>query len=90
MTQTQKFVRSGLVTITLVVACILFAMIGALLIFLVQRGSQMIMDTPRLIDGLVVILAGICVNALCVYVLLQIKRTDHKLIPPPLEIPPNP
>jgi hypothetical protein len=33
---------------------------------------------------LAIIGVSMAINALCVYVLLQIKKVDHKLIPPPL------
>lgn len=80
MTRSQKVGRIFLITITLVVNSILFAMVGASLIFLLERGTAMLNSVPALMEGLVIILTSIFVNALCVSVLLQIKKADRKLM----------
>ena len=80
MSSMQKIGRIFLVTITLVVSCILLAMLGALGIFIVERGHAMISNTPELISDLGIIFVSVSVNALCVMVLLQIRKADHKLM----------
>ena len=81
MSVAQKMGRTFLVTMTLVVICILTTMMGALGIFVIQRGRAMLGSIPELLRGLEIVFAGICVNAICVAVLLHIKRADRKLIP---------
>ena len=79
----QKVGRIFLVTVTLVVSCILAAMLGALGIFIVERGRYMISNASELVGDLGIIFVSICVNILCVIVLLQIRKADRKLIPTP-------
>ena len=79
MGRTQKIGRAFLVTLTLVVGCILTAMLGALGIFVVQRGREMLGSIPELLSGLEIIFAGACVNAICLTVLLQIRKAEQKL-----------
>jgi len=81
MSVTQKIGRTFLVTMTLVVICILTTMLGAIGIFVIERGRDMLGSIPELRRGVVIIFAGICVNAICVAVLLHIKKADRKLMP---------
>ncbi len=81
MTRLQKVGRVLLVTVTLVVCSILAAMLGAVAIFLFERGRRMVNSFPEMEDGLGIILVAIGVNAACVFVLLQIRRADGKLMP---------
>ena len=83
MSLTQKVSRVFLVALTLVVICILTAMLGALGIFLVQKAHGMLGGAPELLDDLAIIFVSMIVNTICVIVLLAIKRADRKLIPPP-------
>jgi hypothetical protein len=83
MTLTQKVGRVFLVALTLVVICILSAMLGALGIFLAQKAHGMLASTPELLDDLAIIFASMIVNTICVIVLLEIRKADRKLIPPP-------
>jgi len=82
MSLTQKIGRIFLVALTLTISCILAAMLEAVIIFVIQRGHAMLSSIPELLSGLEIILAGICVNAVCVAILLQIRKADRKLIPP--------
>ena len=81
MTTSQKVGRVVLLSSTLVFGSILVAMLGALGLYLMERGREL-QDTPEFYKGLVIILTGIVVNTFCVLILVQIKRVDHKLIPP--------
>jgi threonine/homoserine/homoserine lactone efflux protein len=80
----QKVGRVLLFTSTLVVGSILAAMIGALVLYLVERGAEM-GRAPEFWNGIGIILAGIGVNAVCLFALIQIKRADTKLMRPPKE-----
>lgn len=80
MSRAQKIGRIFLVGLTLVVGSILAAMLVALGIFVIQRGYAVLGSVPELWNGLEIILVGICVNAVCVAMLLQIKRADRKLM----------
>jgi uncharacterized membrane protein YidH (DUF202 family) len=84
MTWMQKLGRVFLVSATLVIGSILAAMIGALGLFVMERGREL-GSMPELANGVGIILVGVCVNVACVLVLLQIKRADHKLMGPPPE-----
>jgi uncharacterized membrane protein YidH (DUF202 family) len=81
MSLAQKAGRVVLITATLIVGSILVAMFGALGLFLVERGREL-RSKPEFLDGLWVITIGIAVNTICVLVLVQIKKADHKLVPP--------
>jgi uncharacterized membrane protein YidH (DUF202 family) len=81
MTFRQKVGRVLLLSGTLVVGSILVAMIGALGLYLMERGREL-GSTPEFFNGLVIVLIGVVVNTVCVLALVQIKRVDHKLIPP--------
>ncbi len=81
MTLFQKTGRILLFTAALVIACILFAMAGALGLYLMERGREL-RDTPQFYHGLLIVLVGLGVNVGCVFVLMQIKKADTKLVPP--------
>lgn len=83
MNRSQKIGRVFLVTLTLVISCTLTAMLGALGIFVIERGRVMLASIPDLLSGLEIIFASISVNAICVAVLLQIRRADRKLMTTP-------
>jgi uncharacterized membrane protein YidH (DUF202 family) len=78
----QKAGRILLLSATLVVGSILVAMLGALGLFVMERGREM-GSAPEFLQGAGIILIGIVVNATCVVVLVHIKRADNKLVPPP-------
>ncbi|HEX4139765.1 MAG TPA: hypothetical protein VHY09_05415 [Candidatus Methylacidiphilales bacterium] len=81
MTLFQKTGRILLFTASLVIGSILFAMAGALGLYLMERGREL-RDTPQFYHGLLIVMVGVGVNIGCVFVLLQIKKADHKLLPP--------
>jgi len=81
MSLAQKTGRVLILSGTLVIGSIVVAMLGALGLFLVEKGREM-GDMPELFDGLGVIVIGVIVNVVCVLMLVQIKHADHKLIPP--------
>lgn len=81
MTVSQKVGRVVLLSGTLVIGSILVAMISALGLYIMERGREL-GNTPEFYKGLVIILTGIVVNTFCVLILVQLKRADHKLIPP--------
>ena len=81
MTLTQRAGRVFLLTLAMVVASILFAMAGAVGLYVMERGREL-RDTPQFYHGLVIVLVGIAVNAACVFVLLQVKKLDSRLLPP--------
>jgi hypothetical protein len=80
MTWLQKIGRVLLVSVTLVVTSILLAMLTALGFFLVERGRQIVLSAPQLLDGTTIILVGIGVNVLCVRVLFAVIKADQKLM----------
>ena len=81
MTFRQKMGRILLLSGTLVIGSILVAMLGAVGLYLMERGREL-GSTPEFMNGVVIVVVGITVNSLCVLALVQIKRADHKLIPP--------
>ena len=81
MTLTQKAGRILLFTAALVIGSILFAMAGAVGLYVMERGREL-RDTPQFYHGLVIVLLGIAVNVGCIFVLLQIKKADTTLVPP--------
>jgi hypothetical protein len=81
MTLTQKAGRVLLFTAALVIGSVLFAMVGALGLYLMERGREL-GNVPQFYHGLLIVLVGIGVNVGCVFVLLQIKKADTKLVPP--------
>jgi TctA family transporter len=80
MTFAQKVSRVLLFTVALVAACILAAMVFALVIYILQQGTRIMRDYPHLLNGLVIIFAAITVNAACVAVLFQIRKFDRMLM----------
>ena len=81
MTLYQKTGRILLFVASLVVGSVLFAMVGALGLYIMERGREL-RDTPQFYHGLLIVMVGIAVNVGCVFVLLQIKKADTKLLPP--------
>ncbi len=82
MTIRQKTARIFVLTGTLLIGSIIVAMLGALGLYLAQKGHE-IGSMPEFLDGLGVITVGVGVNAICLAILLQIKKADHKFVPPP-------
>ena len=83
MTRVQKIGRVFLLTGTLVIVCLITAMLGAVGIFLVQQGHDMATSMRDLLHDIGIIFVCMLINAFCVIVLLEIKKADHKLIQPP-------
>jgi hypothetical protein len=81
MSLAQKTGRILLFTASLVVGSILFAMVGALGLYIMERGREL-RDVPQFYHGLLIVMVGVGVNVGCVFVLLQIKKADTKLLPP--------
>jgi hypothetical protein len=81
MNLAQKAGRVLLFTAALVIASIVFAMVGAVGLYIAERGREL-RDVPEFYHGLLIVLVGIGVNVGCVFVLLQIKKADTKLMPP--------
>jgi hypothetical protein len=81
MSIAQKTGRVFFLSISLVIACIVFAMLGAIGLYVMEQGREL-GNTPQFYNGCVIILLGVAVNAACVFVLLQIKKADTKLVPP--------
>jgi len=81
MNLAQKTGRILLFTAALVIASILFAMVGALGLYIMERGREL-RDVPQFYHGLLIVTVGVAVNVGCVFVLLQIKKADTKLLPP--------
>ncbi len=75
----QRTGRVLLLTATMVIASILFAMIGALGLYFMERAREL-RDTPHFYQGLITLLIGLAVNISCVIILLQIKKVDQKLM----------
>lgn len=81
LTFRQRTGRVIMMTVTLVTASVLFAMAGAVGLYVMERGREL-RDTPEFYHGLLIVLVGIAVNTGCVLVLLQVKKADTKLLPP--------
>ena len=81
MNVAQRTGRVFVLALTVVIGSILFAMVGTLGLYVMERGREL-RDTPQFYHGLVIVLVGIAVNVGCVFVLLQIKKADTKLMPP--------
>jgi uncharacterized membrane protein YidH (DUF202 family) len=77
----QKTGRVILLSATLVIGSILVAMLGALGLYLMERGREL-GSTPEFFNGVAIIFVGVGVNAVCFLVLIQIKKADTKLVPP--------
>jgi ABC-type Fe3+-siderophore transport system permease subunit len=82
MTLAQRTGRIFMFTFTLVVASVIFAMLGALGLYIMERGREL-RNSPQFYHGLLIVLTGIAVNFLCVFILLQVKKADTKLMTPP-------
>jgi hypothetical protein len=87
MTRRQKVGRMLLVSGTLVILCILGAMVGAVGIFVLQRLSRALSQNSDLWNTAAVIIVGVGVNALCVFILFQVKKFDRRLMQAPGETP---
>lgn len=81
MTFAQKVARVFLLSATLVVGSVIVAMLGALGLYLIERARE-IDSMPEFLEGASVIAVGVGVNTVCLAMLFQIKKADHKLIPP--------
>jgi hypothetical protein len=81
MTFSQKLGRVFLFSGTMVIGSILVAMLGALGLYLIQRGREL-GQTPEIYKGAIIILTAVVVNTFCVLILIQLKRVDHHLVPP--------
>ena len=81
MTFRQKVGRVVLLSTTLVIGSIVVAMLGAVGLYLIEKAHELD-STPEFLQGLAVIVVGVGVNGLCLAILLQVKRADHKLLPP--------
>ena len=81
MTFAQKVGRVFLLTSTLVIGSILVAMLGAVGLYLMERGREM-GSAPEFLNGLCIIAIGVAVNAACVLILVHLKKADHHLVPP--------
>ena len=79
----QKVGRVFLVTGTLVTFSVFSALIVALGLFLFQRLESGQGGVYPLAKILAILLDSLLVNVVCVFILLQIKRLDETLIPPP-------
>jgi len=82
MTLGQKIARIFCVCLTLLFACILGAMTLASIVFVGERASMKSVSVPEILTGLGIVAAGLVVNAVCVFVLLQVRKFDLKLIFP--------
>ncbi len=80
LTPVQKAGRAFFVTLSLVVSCILLAMAAALMVFVVEKGRAMLISVPQLVNGLEIIFVSVFVNIICIFVLLQIRKSDRKLL----------
>jgi len=87
MTRRQKVGRLLLVSGTLVVLCVLGAMIAAVGIFVLQRLGSALDKNSDLWNTAAVIIVGVVVNALCVFILFQVKKFDRRLMLGPSETP---
>jgi hypothetical protein len=82
MTFVQKVGRVFLVTGALFTFSIFSALFVALGIFLLDRLELGQTGGYPLVKILAILLDSVLVNAVCVFILLQIKRLDETLIPP--------
>jgi len=88
MTRAQKVGRVFVFTLTLVVISIFFSMLAAAGIFALEHARRMAGGFPELAGDLAIIFVSMMINAVCVIVLLEVRKADRKLIPPP-EAPPE-
>jgi hypothetical protein len=92
MTQGQKVGRVLLVATSLVIICIISAMLLASFVFLVQRMKEVVSailasDFSFIMNVVGILVLSISVNAICVLVLLYVRRMDQTLMMPPPEAP---
>jgi uncharacterized membrane protein len=85
MSNRQKIGRSLLVTGTIVVVCILSAMVAAVTVFIVEGIARTLNSIPDFWTTFSIIGVGLIVNILCVYFLLWVKNFDRKLMLSPDE-----
>ena len=57
-------------------------MLGAVGLYIMERGREL-GSAPEFWQGVWIILLGIGVNVGCIFVLIQIKKADNRLLPPP-------
>jgi hypothetical protein len=81
MNLAQKTGRVFLLSFTLIIASVLFAMFGAVGLYIMEKGREL-GDAPEFYNGMLIVLTGVAVNTGCVFVLLQLKKADTKLVPP--------
>jgi hypothetical protein len=77
----QKVGRIFLLSGTLIIGSIIVAMLGALGLYIMERGREL-GSTPEFFNGVGIILLGVSVNTICIMALVQMKRADTKLVPP--------
>jgi hypothetical protein len=80
MTPAQKVGRILVVTLSLSVSCILLAIATSLGVYVIERGHAMLVSVPELASGLEIIFVSVCVNIGCVFILLQIRKADRRLL----------
>jgi hypothetical protein len=85
MTRWQKVGRVFLLTATLLTISLLSTMVIAAVIFLFQRMPRLVLtllasDFSVVEKMIAIILLSVCVNTVCVFVLLQIRRMDRGLM----------
>ena len=90
MNRRQKVGRILFVSGTLIVLCILAAMAVAVGLFVAQRVSRALDNIPNLWDTSVILMVGVTVNAVCVFLLFQVKKLDRNLMLGPGETPTRP
>jgi len=77
----QKIGRVILVTLTLMTICIISALAISLVFLAIQRGGEVLMGVPQLVNILTILAVSIVVNIVCVKTLFAIRRLDRMLIP---------
>ena len=82
MTLAQKLGRIFLFTTTLVIISVLSSTLAAAAIFAFQHSLKTSGGYAELAGDVGIIYFSMMVNAVCVIVLLGIRKADHKLIPP--------
>jgi len=78
----QKLGRIFRFSLILVIICILVALVLASAIFVVQECKLVVNSVPEMLTGIAIVLASLIVNALCVRVLLEIRKLDSKVVSP--------
>jgi len=80
----QKVGRVVLITVTLVTLSVIMALVLSLSLFAYECGGNVLATTPHLANALEILFSSIAVNIVCVIILLQVKRFDQRLVPPPV------